>query len=165
MEINNIDELRSLQDQGLAKWVRSVEDGMMSLWEVKQPDGSIIEYVELCDNTIITREEDNSDAHYENGKTTAIFPYQINDLRKVDVDGDFIDQYLNTNSGYTVCWNDMEWTTPKNYKFIMELYQYFDSNKKEFTVDSELEKKYTPINLIGCVIDPDDEDDFLDSVW
>ena len=70
MEINNIDELRSLQEKGLATWVRSVEDGMMSLWEVNQPDGSIIEYVELCDNTVITRAEDNSD-----GPDMACFPY------------------------------------------------------------------------------------------
>jgi len=104
--------------------------------------------------------------------------YKLEDLYEIEVGGDFVCQYLNGGQGYTVYYMGedypkADYTTSNNHDFIMELYYYFEFNNKEFAIRektlkkifSELEKKYTPINLIGCVIDPDDEDDFLGSNW
>lgn len=54
-------DLNKLREKG--KWIDTALEGTCQLWEL---DG--VEYVVLCDNTVITRAEDNAD-------NDAVFPY------------------------------------------------------------------------------------------
>lgn len=99
--------------------------------------------------------------------------YELKDLEEIDVCGEFIDQYFNTNSGYTVDYNGREYTTKNNYNFIMLFYDEYDPQKKVFKLNHEgLDKMFWRIqsdnhldDLHNAVIDPDDNDETLSSTW
>jgi hypothetical protein len=91
--------------------------------------------------------------------------YKLKDLIKVDVCLEFVSGLLSEDWLYLTVNYDGEWyTTWNNYDFIMELYQYYDPNKRLFTVgvEGELDKDHEDFDLIKKEVEIRIEEIFIE---